>query len=142
MRFVYTAYSNHESGFSLLSVLFAITILFMFIPFIVYLIKASFFTSYYEELSVGQFFHFMQDEFIMAERYEVNKNAVSLIVNDETVTIDKYGSNVRRQVNGTGHEIFLRDIKAIIFNQISYGVRIQITTLNGGVYEKTIRYYD
>lgn len=142
MKFVYTVYLKGENGFSLLSILFAMTILFMSMPFIVYLIKASFYTSYYEELSVQQFFHFMQDELIMAEYYEVDRHVVSFFVDGETVTMDKHGSNIRRQVSGKGHEIFLRDVQAITFNSVSFGVQIQVTTLEGEHYEKTIRYYD
>lgn len=84
----------------------------------------------------------MQDELIMAEHYEVDRHVVSFSANNQTVTIDKFGTNIRRQVRGTGHEIFLRDIKELTFNPMSYGIRIQVITLEGGVYEKTIRYYD
>lgn len=140
MKSVYTVYRKREFGYSLISVLVTLAILWMLLPFTVYFLQSLTFSSYYEEMSVQQFFHFMQADLFMANDYIVEPYRLTLIVDDDIVTFAQFGTNVRRQVGGTGQDIYLRDIQTMTFEETRFGIRIYIITLAGGVYEKTLRF--
>jgi competence protein ComGF len=53
--------------------------------------------------------------------------------NDETVIYEKYGSNLRRRVNFTGHEIVLQNVDQYIFSLQRNAVKVTVKHLNGKV---------
>src|SRR5699024_9365095 len=140
-KYVYMAIRKNEQGFTLISMLITITILFTTLPFLVYLIQSVSISSNYQEISVHHFFHFLRDEFIGAKEYKIENNTIILEYPSETVSIEKFGSLIRRQVDGRGHEIFLRDVDTITFTSLLFGVKTEIKTLQGEQYEKTIIFY-
>ncbi|RDW19193.1 hypothetical protein CWR48_09085 [Oceanobacillus arenosus] len=145
-RFVYTEYMHHEHGFTFISMLFAIAILSITLPFTGYLLKATASQSNYEEISVYQFFQFVRDEVVKSTGMYIANGKLHLqqkINNQQAIaTIEKYESLIRRQVDGTGHEIFLRDVQDLTFFEDPYGIKINVTTLEGNTYDKRIIFYE
>ncbi|WP_158701707.1 ComGF family competence protein [Lentibacillus sp. Marseille-P4043] len=131
-----------ERGFTFLTLLLTVTILFMTLPFISYLIKSAAYSTNYQEESIQQFLYFLRDDVIKATDYAVTPTAIKLIINDEeTVTIEQYETLIRRQVNGQGHEIYLRDVEEVSFTSLPYGIHAKITSIQGETYEKQIIIY-
>lgn len=84
----------------------------------------------------------MRDDLLRSNSFIIEDQSISLEALDgTTVTYEKYQTLIRRQVNGTGHEVFIRDIKTLSFEKISYGIKARITTMNGEVYEKNLNFY-
>lgn len=132
----------NQRGFTLLSMLLTIAILFITVPFLEYITKSLSVTTNYTVLSSYQFFHFMRDDLIRSTNYTIGNQTISLNdIDGSTVSYEKYQNIIRRQVNGTGHEIVIRDVKSLSFEEISYGIKTIITTTNGAVYEKKFTIY-
>ncbi|WP_163969993.1 competence type IV pilus minor pilin ComGF [Oceanobacillus halotolerans] len=133
---------QNEKGITFITILFSITILFLTLPFITSFLKISQISSYNDELTIHQFFHFLRDEVIAATNYEIEGSTLELEQsNGSQVTIEVYHNQIRRRVNSQGHEVFLRDIKDALFTKLPYGIRATITTLQGDTYEKEIIFY-
>ncbi|WP_176330239.1 competence type IV pilus minor pilin ComGF [Oceanobacillus rekensis] len=136
-------YRHREQGFTFITVLLTITILSITLPFLSYIIQAADYESNYEEVSVQQFFQFVRDEVIKSTSLQVKGKKLYLNQKYEHVSakLELYGSLVRRQINGQGHEIYLREVKDISFTSLPFGVRISVTMLSGDKYEKSIVQY-
>ncbi len=142
-QFVYTVLDKREDAFTLLSMLMIITILFTMLPLLAYLINSIAYTSSYDELSTQQFFNFLRDELMLATDYSISKNKIVLDdLEGKKVSFERYNNVILRRVDGLGHDIYLRDVQAIDFTDISYGVQVEITSLRGETYEKSIIYYE
>ncbi|AXI09456.1 hypothetical protein CUC15_11210 [Oceanobacillus zhaokaii] len=144
--FVYLEYIKHERGFTFVSMLLTITILSITLPFTGYLLHSATNQSNYEQISVYQCFQFVRDEVIKSTDSLVVDGILQLNqkINNKPalVTIEQYEKLIRRQVDGTGHEIFLFDVKELIFIDDPYGITIRISTLQGNTYEKRIVFYE
>lgn len=140
--FVYMVIDKGEQGFTLLSMLMVIAILFTTLPLLAYLVNATTYTSNYDEISIQHFFHFLRDEFMLATDYSVTKSKIVFYDGDgKKVSFERYQNVVLRKVDGLGHDIYLRDVKEINFKGLSYGIQAEIISLEGEAYEKTIIYY-
>lgn len=133
---------NDENGFTLVSMLFTIVVISVTIPFLITLIKSVSYSTSYEISSIQHFFYFLRDDLIKATSYSVRNNKLYLeTFSGEVAIIEKFGSVVRRQVNGKGHEVYLRDVKDLLFTSHPNGIQATITSLQGEAYEKTIIFY-
>jgi competence protein ComGF len=142
-QFVCTDISKTEQGFSLLSMLIIITILFATLPFLAHISKGTAYSSNYDELSILQFFNFLRDEFMLATDYSItSKQIVFTDGNGKRISFEKYNQLILRKVDHMGHDIYLRDVKDINFSVLPYGMHVEITSLEGETYEKTIIYYE
>lgn len=141
--FVYTAYKQNEEGFTFVSLLLMISILAIFIPFLSYTLKAADIPSSNQEISVQQFFQFLRDDVIMANEVDSTRKRLYLKQGQsgDQVVIKRHGDLVHRQVNRRGHEIYLQDIQDVTFSKVPYGIRVNVRSLEGESYEKTIIYY-
>ncbi|WP_077703555.1 competence type IV pilus minor pilin ComGF [Virgibacillus dokdonensis] len=134
--------SHLEYGFTFVTTSISIVVLVFSIPFVSYLLRQVSVDHAMNDLSVGQFFIFMRNEVMQAEEIKIYPHQLKLSMhNGDEATFEKYGNLIRRQVDGTGHEIYLRDIKDITFSPLSYGFHIIITTMKGEKYDKKIIYY-
>ncbi|WP_183030288.1 ComGF family competence protein [Clostridium sp. 1xD42-85] len=140
-NYAFTPY-HRESGFTLVTTLIAIGILAFSIPFVSYVLRDASTVNSNTHLSVGQFFIFMRNEVMQAQELKIYPNQLKLMMqNGEEATFAMYGSLVRRQVDNTGHEIYLRDVKNISFSPLPYGLLITVTTIEGEQYDKEIIFY-
>ena len=137
------AFLRNQRGFTLISMLMTLIIIFMSLPLLVHVLKLTAFSTNYDEISMQQFFFFLRDEVIMATDYQVEENKLTLVSPDGgKTTFEKYQDVVVRRIDGKGHEVFVRNIDEIIFRLQSYGIKTTITSLQGGHYEKTIFFYN
>lgn len=142
-RFVYMAIHKHEQGFSLVSMLVMSTIFFMTLPLLIYITKSVTYESNYDELSIRQFYQFLRDELIQATSYTINQNQLVLVAPDgDKISFMQYNHEILRKVDGQGHDVYLRNVEAILFKKLSYdGIQVEITSLEGNKYEKSIMFY-
>ncbi|WP_174613797.1 competence type IV pilus minor pilin ComGF [Virgibacillus ihumii] len=140
---VYMDTHPNEKGFTFISVLLMITVIFLTLPLIAFLTKSITYSTNYDAMSVQQFFYFLRDDVIAStDVIMVHSEAISLHhYNDSIVTFEKYNDLIRRQVDGQGHEIFLREVQEVNFKKVRNGVHVFLMTKQGEQYEKTIRFY-
>ncbi|GAA0602513.1 competence type IV pilus minor pilin ComGF [Virgibacillus siamensis] len=140
---VYMDTKRNEKGITFISVLLMITVIFLTLPLIGFLTKSMNYTTNYDAMSVQQFFYFLRDDIIAStDIIKIQSDAISLHhFNDSIVTFEKYDDLIRRQVDGKGHEVFLREVQNVNFKKVRNGVHVLITTKQGEQYEKTIRIY-
>jgi competence protein ComGF len=74
------------------------------------------------EVFIGQ----AKKEIRMGERIRVENNRLTFVKNGQSITYEKYGTNIRRKVDLKGHEIMLQNIKEVTFEPIADGVRISV----------------
>ena|SRR5690625_4959138 len=142
-KFVYTELKFKDpAGFTLVSNLLALTLIFIAVPFIGGLIETIKQPTAYEELSVNQFFYHFQQEFSNTKSIHVQGEKIELVtINDRVILYEKYNDVIRRRVNKEGHEIYLRDISDVSFKYLENGVEIQVLTTEGNRYEKYFMFY-
>ncbi|MDC3415511.1 ComGF family competence protein [Aquibacillus salsiterrae] len=128
----------NKGGYTLISLLLVFSILFITLPMIPIIYTSFIPSDYSEQLSVQQYFHFIQSEIYRSKSFSISGN--QLVFNQltgEQVIIEQYNDVVRRQVSGKGHEILIRDIKTNRYTTIQYGFKLSVTTVEGNTYEKT-----
>ncbi|WP_199880628.1 competence type IV pilus minor pilin ComGF [Bacillus massiliglaciei] len=54
------------------------------------------------------------------------------------ITIEQYQDKIRRQVNGTGHEVFLQEIAAFHVEEEGKGLAVSVKDKGGHLYERKI----
>ncbi|SHF60780.1 Putative Competence protein ComGF [Ornithinibacillus halophilus] len=135
-------YLKAENGFSMVSALFTLSILLTTLPILAFAIQSTQFHSKYDELSVQQFFIILQKEVSLSTYAEVDDHSIILeSMKRDTANIHQYQNSVRRKLNNKGHEIYIRDIKDFSLIPYEWGVKVNITTLQGEEHEKIISYY-
>lgn len=142
-KHAYSGTQINQKGFTLLSTLLTISILFITVPFLEYITKSLDYTTNYTDLSYYQLFHFMRDDIIRSTDFAIDGQKLSLnTFSETTVGYEQYEDIIRRQVDGAGHEIFIqKNVANLSFEKISYGVKAIITTKDGEVYEKKFTVY-
>lgn len=141
-RFVSMAINKNERGFTLLSMLFCMTVLLITLPLLTYMVKVVTYESNYDEASIRQFYQFLRDDLMIATDYTVRSDRLTLVdIYGSKITFTKYKDQILRQVNQQGHDIYLRGIEVIKFTEIAYGVQVEITSQEGNIYEKAIIFY-
>lgn len=95
-----------------------------------------------QELSIRQFFTFTSDELAFNDIVSVQSTRLELTsYHGELITIEKYGSSIRRQVGGRGHEVLLRDIETIQFSLQNNQLLVVIKSSGGKSFEKRLQTY-
>lgn len=136
-QFVYTAMLNHEKGFTLIELLLTLTIIVVTLPLMIYLFAIFPIDSQIDDLNIEQFILFLRNDILLSERIEVHENKLYFpLKSGKTATIEQYNDVIRRQVDGRGHEIYLRDVHSLFVQEKAYGFDIKIRGLNGEAYEK------
>src|SRR5699024_2236227 len=122
-NYAYMAYRKNEQGFTFFSMLVTITILFTTLPLLGFLLKSVNYSSNDDDVAVHQFFHFLQNDVTDSIEYDIEDDMITLHIpgKEETIaSIGQYKQLVRRQVDGKGHEIYLRDIKDFTIKSLAY----------------------
>lgn len=73
-----------------------------------------------------------------SEKIRLTYNRILLYTDTRLVLYEKYGSFLRRRVDGKGHEILLYNIRSFNFEPITDGVKIKIHHKNGRLYEEEL----
>ncbi|GGM31627.1 competence protein ComGF [Paraliobacillus quinghaiensis] len=141
-KHVYTIIHLNENGFTLVSLLISVAIIGSTLTLIPTIFRLIEYDSHTSEYSIRQFFHFLSDE-LHKNKYDYVENNTIHLTNEsgKRITISYYPEVIRRQVNGVGHEIFVRNIETFHVKELSYGVHVSIITTSGESYAKTFSFY-
>jgi len=130
---------RNESGFTFFEMLLILSIIIITLPFITFLLQKMNDNGHQDHISVQQFFNFVQKDAEKAEEVYHENNRLFFVLNPyETAAIERYDNVIRRNVNGKGHEIYLRGIQSIDIEPVDFGFHLTVTTAKGEPYEKTI----
>jgi len=134
---------QNEKGFTLVE---------MLIAFMAFCLLASFFplaiqsvTSHKyldqrtQRLEWEVFLSQMKKETRLSSQVTVLGDKLLLQKNGDTILYEKYGSNLRRRVNYTGHEILLQNVASVRFIKTTGGFTIHVQDLEKLEYYANIR---
>ncbi|NIK29630.1 competence protein ComGF [Thalassobacillus devorans] len=95
-----------------------------------------------QELSIHQLFHFLSDELSYNDLKTVTATQVTFqSPDDEIISIEKYGTTIRRQVGGRGHETLITGVMDVQFFVNNNLLVIKITDQGRVEYEKILQAY-
>lgn len=73
----------------------------------------------------------LKKEVHMSGNIAVDEGRLTLADSGESVSFEKYGSNLRRRVNGKGHEVVLQNIQAASFSFQGNSLLVEAQSLSG-----------
>jgi competence protein ComGF len=132
----------NKRGFTLVEVLIAFsifsTIVFFFMPTFQIILSNKDTQSEIQGMEWEVFSSQMKKEMRLSSRAEIISGRLILTKDTETVQFEKYGTNIRRRVNSTGHEIILQNVSQFSLSLINNAVKITVTDTWGKVYSLTL----
>ncbi|MFJ7725370.1 competence type IV pilus minor pilin ComGF [Neobacillus sp. NPDC097160] len=133
--------SSNEKAFTLIEVLIAFsifaTIIFFMAPIFQIILNTKGNDAELQAMEWEVFSSQMKKEIRLSTRAVVESGRLILTKDTETVQIEMYGSNLRRRVNSTGHEIILQNVSQSTFSIINSAVKITVTDTRGKEYVVT-----
>ena len=133
--------SLNEKAFTLIEVLIAFsiftTIIFFMTPVFQIILTNKDTEASLQAMEWEVFSSQIKKEIRMSTRAEVVSGRLILTKDTETIQYEKYGTNLRRRVNSTGHEIILQNVSQYSFTIINYTVKAIVTDLWGREYSVT-----
>jgi competence protein ComGF len=129
-----------NDGFTLLEVLVSFSLILILTAFFPLLLKnLSLLTEKGNGIHPLELEVFIQQatrEVRTAKRVSVEGN-VMVIINqaDQRVTYEYFQKNIRRRVNGTGHEILLHGVESISFEEVRNGAVFRVKGRGGMIHE-------
>ncbi|MFP7297652.1 competence type IV pilus minor pilin ComGF [Neobacillus niacini] len=122
--------SPNEKAFTLLEVLFAFSIfsmiVFFMFPVFQIILDDKDSNGRLQNMEWDVFCSQVKKEIRASTKAEVISGRLVLTLNNETVLYEKYGSNIRRRVNSTGHETFLQNVSMVTFTRNNNIVKIYV----------------
>jgi competence protein ComGF len=132
---------RNERAFTLIEALLALsiftTIVFFVMPMLQVLLHNIDSTSSVQQFEWDVFCSQVKKEVRMSSRVEVISGRLYLTKEPDTIVYEKYGSNIRRRVNSTGHEIILQNAAEVDFTLLTNAVKIKVKDLWGKDYSFT-----
>jgi competence protein ComGF len=83
----------------------------------------------------------IKKEIRISSKAEVISGNLVLTLNNEKISYEKYGSNIRRRVNSTGHETILQNVSLVTFSRINNSVDIIVKDVWGKEYNVVVQSY-
>ncbi len=125
---------NNEKGMTLLELMLTVTILIAIVSVMPLLMNAAVKSTgadlQHQEAQL--FFRLFCKEVREASRVTIVGDNVELLKTDGVrVLYERYGSSIRRRVNGTGHEVVLQDIRRMKVDLLGQKVTIEVELQNG-----------
>ncbi len=94
--------------------------------------------SSYHSFQVYQFLGSLEKEIQTSQHIHIDNNTLSLTsLNGDIITITQYQHVIRRQVNGRGHEILLRDVGVFTITA-GHHIQIMIETTEEALFHDTV----
>lgn len=81
----------------------------------------------------------IKKEVRMSQRVTVNNQQIQLDKDGQIIIYEKYGSNLRRRVDGKGHEILMQKVDFFRFKGLPNGVLVEVMDSYGNEYREEIR---
>lgn len=136
----YVVFSN-EKAFTLIEVLIALaifsTISFFISPIFQIILDDKGSKAELQAMEWDVFCSQIKKEIRLSSRAEVVSGRLILTKDTEVVQYEKYGSNLRRRVNSTGHEIILQNVSNYSFSIANNAVKVTVTDIWGKEYSLT-----
>src|SRR5690625_7047138 len=83
MNFAYMERAKNNAGFTFISLLITLIIIFTTLPLLVQLTKTVSYRTNYNELSIQQFYHYLRDDLIEATAFQVSEHSLELLLQDD-----------------------------------------------------------
>lgn len=137
--------SQNEAGFTLVEMLVAFMAFCMLVSFLPLGLRTVLRDDHMERraqrLEWEVFYSQIKKEARLASKISIQPDKLILEKTGETIIYEKYGSNIRRRVNYTGHEILLQNITTLQFARVTEGYSIAVTATDGNKYSANIRVF-
>src|SRR5690625_4014736 len=131
-KFVFTDFKKNEEGITLLSVLFTLLIIMIVLPFIIHFFSHIQQAKMSTDLTVEQFFIFLRNDSLFADRvYSADNKLYFQLSSGKIAKIEQFDNVIRRQIDGEGHEIYIRYIESFSLQPLSFGTKVVIKTEEG-----------
>ncbi|MDF2789669.1 MAG: hypothetical protein K0S80_2767 [Neobacillus sp.] len=135
----------NEKAFTLLEVLFAfsifMTIVFFMVPVLQIVLDNKDSNGRLQEMEWDVFCSQVKKEIRISSKVEVVSGRLVLTNNSESINYENYGSNLRRRVNSSGHEILLQNVSSVTFTKINNSVKIIVKDVWGKEYYVVVHSY-
>lgn len=83
----------------------------------------------------------IKKEIHISSKVEVVSGNLVLTLGNEKVLYEKYGSNIRKRVNSTGHETLLQNVSMVTFTRINNSVKITVKDVWEREYSVVVQSY-
>jgi competence protein ComGF len=128
----------NEKAFTLIEVLISFsifsTIIFFMAPVFHIFLNQKTMQTELQSMEWDVFCSQVTQEIATVSRAEVIAGRLILTKGSETIQYEKYGSNLRRRVNSTGHEIILQNVSEYSFSIVNNAVKIRVVDVWGKEY--------
>ncbi|MBY0145660.1 competence protein comGF [Neobacillus niacini] len=135
----------NEKAFTLLEVLFAFsiftTIIFFMLPVFQIVLDHKDSNKRLQEMEWDVFCSQVKKEIRIVSKAQVVSGRLVLTLNSDTIYYEKYGSNIRRQVNSSGHETLLQNVASVTFTRVNNSVKISVIDIWGREYSVRVYSY-
>lgn len=134
---------QNERGFTLAEMLIAFMVFCILVSLFPLAIQTIGSLKYLEQrtenLEWEVFLSQMKKETRLSNPVTVLGDKLLLQKNGDTILYEKYGSNIRRRVNYTGHETLLQNVASVRFEKATGGYDIYVQDLKNNEYSAKIR---
>lgn len=72
------------------------------------------------------------------DKIRLTYNRILLYKGDSLIYYERWGSYLRRRVNGKGHEIMLYNVRSFAFEPVPQGIKIRVVRDSGETHEEEI----
>jgi competence protein ComGF len=117
------------------------TIVFFMVPVLQIVLDNKDSNGRLQEMEWDVFCSQVKKEIRISSKAEVVSGRLVLTVNNESINYEKYGSNLRRRVNSSGHETLLQNVSSVTFTRINNSVKIIIKDVWGKEYNVVVHSY-
>lgn len=132
----------NDRGFTMLEMLFAFSIFCVISTFLPIMFQIIFNShsveSRIQNMEWELFVNLLKKEVQAGESVEVVNGQLRIINGEEVSTYQKYQNILRKQVNGTGHEVVLQNVQSVSFARNAQSVTIVVETSFNQIKEATI----
>jgi competence protein ComGF len=134
---------QNEKGFTLVEALIALMVFCILMAFLPLGIRTVLSDEYLnrriQRLEWEVFNSQIKKEVRVSHQVTVQNNKLLLQKNGDTILYEKYGTNIRRRVNFSGHEILLQNVASVQFRTLPQGYSLEVIGTDGEEYETNVR---
>lgn len=129
----YVNYLN-ERGFTMVDALYGFTIFILIMSFmplaIHHITQSADVEQTASDMEWTVFLQLLKKEVRMSEDFMAAGEVLTVTKDDQNITYESYGTNVRRRVNGTGHEIVLQNVEHVTYEDQGNRIKLSLTDIN------------
>jgi competence protein ComGF len=145
IRTVKNAKYLNEAGFTLLEMLLAFSIFVTLVSFLPVVTQIMLQDHLHEDriqrMEWEVFSAQIKKEIRVSKKITVSNQILLLDKDGQTISYEKYGTNIRRRVDFKGHEILLQKVNTFRFEKLTNGVLVYVDDLYGHEYWEEIYAY-